>query len=114
MSRMLQIEMLPAAHGDAIWIEYGSVERPHRLLIDDGPINAYGAVHRRLHEAANHDKHVDLFVITHIDTDDIDGAVLLCAMIPSISTSVTSGSTPGSRSPRSYPATRMAPSRVSL
>ena len=74
---MLHIEMLPAAHGDAIWVEYGSTARPYRILIDGGPINTYDAVHRRLKTAAADNRRVDLFVITHIDTDHIDGAVVL-------------------------------------
>jgi hypothetical protein len=74
---MLQIEMLPAAHGDAIWVEYGPKTKPHRILIDGGPINAYAALHSRLAAATSRRKDVDLFVITHIDTDHIDGAVLL-------------------------------------
>jgi len=74
---MLKIEMLPAAHGDAIWVEYGSATTPHRMLIDGGPINTYAAVHQRLAAATSRRKNVDLFVITHIDTDHIDGAVLL-------------------------------------
>jgi hypothetical protein len=74
---MLRIEMLPAEHGDAIWVEYGSTTTPHRMLIDGGPINAYAAVHKRLAAATSERKDIDLFVITHIDTDHIDGAVLL-------------------------------------
>lgn len=74
---MLQIEMLPAAHGDAIWVEYGPTTTPHRILIDAGPVNAYAALHQRLASATRRRKDVDLFVITHIDTDHIDGAVLL-------------------------------------
>lgn len=69
--------MLPAEHGDAIWVEYGPAAKPHRILIDGGPVNAYDAVHRRLAAATSRRKDVDLFVITHIDTDHIDGAVLL-------------------------------------
>lgn len=74
---MLAIELLPADYGDAIWVEYGSSARPHRILIDGGPISAYAAVHKRLAEVTSKRKDVDLFVITHIDTDHIDGAVLL-------------------------------------
>ena len=33
---MLRIEMLPAAHGDCLWIEYGSGTNVHRILIDGG------------------------------------------------------------------------------
>lgn len=74
---MLKIELFPAAHGDAIWIEYGSEAKPHRILIDGGPVNAYAAVRKRLAALASRRKQVELFVITHIDTDHIDGAVLL-------------------------------------
>jgi hypothetical protein len=74
---VLTIELLPADYGDAIWVEYGPPPKPHRILIDGGPISAYAAVHRRLAEATRQRRDVDLFVITHIDTDHIDGAVLL-------------------------------------
>lgn len=74
---MFRIEMLPAAHGDALWIEYGATRTPHRILIDAGPINSYDAVFRKLKAATKSRSDIDLFVITHIDTDHIDGAVLL-------------------------------------
>ena len=38
---MFTIELLPAAHGDAIWLEYGPVAQPHRILIDGGPAPTY-------------------------------------------------------------------------
>lgn len=74
---MLKIEMLPAAHGDAIWIEYGDASKPRRILIDAGPVNTYNAVYQSIKTATKRQKNVELFVITHIDTDHIDGAVLL-------------------------------------
>ena len=33
---MFSIEMLPAQQGDALWIEYGSAAKPHRILVDGG------------------------------------------------------------------------------
>ena len=33
---MFTIEMLPAAHGDCLWIEYGSGQEVRRILIDGG------------------------------------------------------------------------------
>jgi hypothetical protein len=33
---MLRVEMLPAGHGDALLVEYGSPDCPHRILIDGG------------------------------------------------------------------------------
>ena len=38
---MFTIELLPAAHGDAIWLEYGPDAQPHRILIDGGPAPTY-------------------------------------------------------------------------
>ncbi len=34
--------MLPAGHGDCLWIEYGDPGRPQRVLIDGGPLHSYG------------------------------------------------------------------------
>ena len=31
---MLTVEMLPAEHGDCLWVEYGDPGRPSVLLID--------------------------------------------------------------------------------
>ena len=40
--------MLPAAHGDCLWIEYGSGTTVHRILIDGGPAHAYPALRERI------------------------------------------------------------------
>jgi beta-lactamase superfamily II metal-dependent hydrolase len=75
---MVRLEILPAAHGDAIWIEYGDPKKPHRIVIDGGPATSYEAgLHRRLQLLPSHDKRIDLLVVTHIDTDHIDGPVIL-------------------------------------
>ena len=31
---MFRIEMLPAAHGDALWVEYGSPDAPTRIAVE--------------------------------------------------------------------------------
>lgn len=75
---MFRIELLPAAHGDAIWIEYGDARRPRRILIDGGPAPSYEAgLRRRLGRRGDAELVVDLFVVTHIDADHIDGAIIL-------------------------------------
>jgi len=38
---VFRVELLPAAHGDGIWIEYGNAKKPGRLLIDGGPVSTY-------------------------------------------------------------------------
>jgi hypothetical protein len=74
---MFRIEVLPAAHGDSIWIEYGDPDRPRRIVIDGGPAPTYEqGLFKRL-QGLKKDERIDLFVVTHIDSDHIDGAVIL-------------------------------------
>ena len=72
-----RIELLPARHGDCIWIEYGDPERPCRILIDGGPAFAYPALRRRIERLPENDRRIDLLVVTHIDADHIEGAIRL-------------------------------------
>jgi beta-lactamase superfamily II metal-dependent hydrolase len=65
---MLTIEMLPAAYGDALWIEYG--DPPRRILIDGGIASTAANVRERLKTAGGR---VDLAVVTHVDEDHIAG-----------------------------------------
>jgi hypothetical protein len=76
--RMYRIEMLPAAHGDALWIEYGPPGAQTRIVIDGGPASTYARGLRARIERmkAEEHSHIDLFVITHIDCDHIDGAII--------------------------------------
>lgn len=73
---MFTIELLPANEGDALWVEYGrDGGRTHRILIDCGRKGAYRAVMDRLAEDPSIE--FDLFVLTHVDADHIEGAVPL-------------------------------------
>lgn len=75
---LLRLEILPAAHGDAIWIEYGDSKRPRRIVVDGGPAATYeNGLHKRLLLLPAKDRRIDLLVVTHIDTDHIDGAIIL-------------------------------------
>jgi beta-lactamase superfamily II metal-dependent hydrolase len=75
---MISIELLPAAHGDAIWIEYGPPSRPHRILIDGGPAPTYeSGLRRRIAMLPEQKRGLELMVVTHIDADHIDGALIL-------------------------------------
>jgi len=73
----LSIEILPAAHGDGLWVEWIHAERPHRVLIDGGPGKTYPALRRRVQQLPDNDRRIDMMTITHVDTDHIDGAVTL-------------------------------------
>jgi hypothetical protein len=75
---MITIEMLPAAHGDALWIEYGSSDERRRILIDGGPAHTYETgVRKRMALLPEATRNFELMVITHIDADHIDGALIL-------------------------------------
>jgi hypothetical protein len=74
-----RIEMLPAHFGDALWIEYGDESRTRRVVVDGGPIGAYEQFADRFTRLPDGDKRVELFVITHVDTDHIEGAIRLLA-----------------------------------
>lgn len=72
---MFAIEMLPAAHGDALVVEYGTKTDPHRILIDAGTINTWPAVRERL--MRRKDSRYEIFVVTHVDEDHIGGSIAL-------------------------------------
>ena len=74
---MFRIEMLPAAHGDSLWIEYGSGRDVHRILIDGGPAHAYPALRQRILHLPAAERRFDLLLITHIDADHIEGIIRL-------------------------------------
>lgn len=74
---MLRIEMLPAAEGDALWIEYGHPNAPRRILVDGGPARTYHALRSRILALPRGGRRFELVVATHIDADHIDGIILL-------------------------------------
>ena len=73
---MYKVHLLPAAYGDGILIEYGTTD-PKYILIDGGPYYNVQEMATGLKKLAPDLKRVELLVITHIDTDHIDGIVTL-------------------------------------
>ncbi|UCE28366.1 MAG: MBL fold metallo-hydrolase, partial [Candidatus Coatesbacteria bacterium] len=69
--------MLPARHGDCIWIEYGDPQKPSRLLIDGGTAGTYKAIRKRLKALETDERHFELLIVTHIDIDHINGILKL-------------------------------------
>ncbi|MEO5734358.1 MAG: CHAT domain-containing protein, partial [Rubrivivax sp.] len=74
-----RIDMLPAQHGDALWIEYGRGQAaPSRVLVDCGPAGAYKSVLKpRIEALPKAERHFELFILSHIDDDHIGGAIAL-------------------------------------
>ncbi len=77
MAANLTIEMLPARHGDALWLEWGDPDDRHRMLIDGGPKSAVGDVRQRIEQLDPSDRNLDLLIVTHIDLDHIAGVIEL-------------------------------------
>jgi hypothetical protein len=75
----MRIEMLPALHGDCIFVEYSDGQRARRLLIDGGPIGSYEALEARMNALPAGDRRFELIVLSHVDTDHVDGLVRLFA-----------------------------------
>jgi hypothetical protein len=76
---MFAIEMLPANHGDCLWIEYGEGDERHHVVIDGGPPYARDPLAARLAKTGGH---VELLVISHVDFDHVGGIVSLLADPP--------------------------------
>jgi hypothetical protein len=72
---MFRIDMLPAARGDSLWIEYGSPRDPHRILIDGGIASTRLLLRERIEALPKSQRRFDLLVITHIDLDHIAGVL---------------------------------------
>ena len=78
----LTIEMLPAGHGDCLWIEYGQGDRSNLVLVDCGTDGTYRRVlkpriERRKQALGSAGLFVELFILTHIDDDHIGGGIEL-------------------------------------
>jgi len=69
--------MLPADQGDCLWIEYADGRQIRRILIDGGTPSTYSRLRKRIEALPAAQRRFDLFVVTHIDSDHIGGAVKL-------------------------------------
>ncbi|HEY3567940.1 MAG TPA: CHAT domain-containing protein [Thermoanaerobaculia bacterium] len=69
------IEALPAGHGDSLWIEYGDEATTHRWLIDCGTQQTYRPLLQRVDALSQGERFLELFVMSHIDSDHIGGAL---------------------------------------
>lgn len=74
---MLQIDVLPARHGDSLWLEYGDASAPTRILVDGGPAFAYPSLRARFAALAPDQRYLDLLVVTHVDGDHVEGVIRL-------------------------------------
>lgn len=74
---MFTVEMLPARQGDSLWIEYGSPDAPHRVLVDGGAPGTEKVLRDRIEALPEAQRRFDLLVVTHVDSDHIAGILAL-------------------------------------
>ena len=71
----LTIEMLPAGHGDSLWLQYGQGQSTSRVLIDCGTDSTYQRLKQRVLLQPENQRDFELFILSHIDADHIGGAI---------------------------------------
>ena len=71
---VFRLEMFPAKEGDALLLTYGVGDALRHVLVDAGRKGTYKDIRQRM---LAQDLSVELFVLTHVDADHIEGAVPL-------------------------------------
>ena len=74
---MLEIKMLPARQGDAIWIRWGDTDNTYQMIIDMGTEAVGKQIHDKLKNLPETERVLELLIVTHVDRDHI-GGVLTC------------------------------------
>jgi glyoxylase-like metal-dependent hydrolase (beta-lactamase superfamily II) len=74
---MFKIDLMPAAQGDCVWIEYGPPDVPHRVLIDGGTAPTYDHLRARIRQLPEDKRRFDVLIVTHVDADHIEGIIRL-------------------------------------
>lgn len=72
-----RLTMLPAGDGDCLILTWGDDERRRHAVIDGGRVSAHQHLHRHLARIAEAGEELELYVLTHIDADHIEGALAL-------------------------------------
>jgi beta-lactamase superfamily II metal-dependent hydrolase len=76
MATAIRIEALPARLGDCLLVEcLRDGARPWRMLVDGGPPDTWPLLEARLAKLPADDQHIDVAVVTHIDSDHIGGMI---------------------------------------
>ena len=88
---MFNIQMLPADHGDCLWIEYGEKTDVCRILIDGGTEHSFDNLAERINEFSAETLDFELFVITHVDADHIGGSLELLRRLDELDKKIVFG-----------------------
>jgi beta-lactamase superfamily II metal-dependent hydrolase len=83
---MLHLHVLPAGHGDCLWLEYGTPGDVHRVLVDGGTAGTARLLAARIDALPERERRFELLVVTHVDADHIAGVLKLHeAALPGLS-----------------------------
>lgn len=74
---VLRLRVFPADHGDCLWIEFGTTNDVHHMLVDAGTDRCGKRLLKYIKDERRGEVHFDVFVVTHIDADHIGGALRL-------------------------------------
>src|SRR5690242_13906859 len=74
---MLELRLLPARQGDAIWVRWGDPTAPRQLIVDMGTEGVGKQLRARIEALPPGARRFELLVVTHVDADHI-GGVLSC------------------------------------
>ncbi len=80
---MFELDLLPAEHGDCLWMRWGEdADAPYHLLIDGGPIDddVQTALRDRMAQqlgTGDDAGRLELLVVTHVDADHVGGILAL-------------------------------------
>jgi len=72
---VFDIDLVPAGHGDSIWIEYGEHGETRRWLTDCGTQQTARELLQRVEGLPDGERFLELFIMSHIDSDHIGGAL---------------------------------------
>lgn len=70
-----QLELLPAGDGDCMLLSWGRDGKLSHMVVDGGRASAYPHLRERLSLIAQAGEVLELYVLTHIDADHIEGAL---------------------------------------
>ncbi|MFD3547042.1 MBL fold metallo-hydrolase [Streptomyces sp. NPDC058655] len=74
MNTAIRIEVMPARLGDCLLVECARESgQPWRMLVDGGPPGTWPRLEQKLKRLEPHERHIDVAVVTHIDSDHIGG-----------------------------------------
>ncbi len=81
----MELEVLPARHGDCMLLHFGSEDAPKVAIIDGGPAGVYRETLRPRLEQLRHDRGlspgeplvIEMLIISHIDDDHVNGVIRL-------------------------------------